>query len=253
MIRSLAHFVIDPSTYLVLAFLLLWAFAWQKCSIAGRRLLWIALILPTVLLGLPIVEYLVQNKERQFPVVELSTLDTGSSYLIVVLGAGKTSDPDLLPTQQINRTTAVRLMEGYRLYRSLPQARLALSGGYFGSEESQGEVTAKAALALGVDPNDTLQLREGIHTQSEMKQVAQRIGKGEKLIVVSSAIHLPRAQYWAQANGMSATMAPAHFLIATDPTKSGGQWQNSPARRIALWRTWAHETVGLMHARWKVE
>jgi len=176
-------------------------------------------------------------------------------------------------------------MEGYRLYRSLPQARLALSGGYFGSEESQGEVTAKAALALGVDPNDTLQLREGIHTQSEMKQVAQRIGKGEKLIVVSSAIHLPRAQYWAhemkqvaqrigkgeklivvssaihlpraqywaQANGMSATMAPAHFLIATDPTKSGGQWQNSPARRIALWRTWAHETVGLMHARWKVE
>lgn len=250
MIRSLVHVLIDPSTYLVLAFLFLWAFAWQKSSPGVRRLLWVGLILPAVLLGLPIVDYLIEKKERQFPVVELSTLDTGASYLIVVLGAGKTSDPDLLPTQQINSTTAVRLLEGYRLYRHLPRARLALSGANFGSGESQAEVTAQASLALGVDPADTLQLRGGVHTQSEINQVAQRRASGEKLIVVSSAVHLPRAHFWVASHALSARMAPAHFLVTTDPTKSGGKWQNSPAQRIVLWRTWWHETLGLMHARW---
>jgi len=199
---------------------------------------------------MPIVEHLIEAKEDQFPVVETAMLDTSSRYLILVLGAGKTSDPNLLPSQQLNWTTAVRLLEGYRLYRHLPRARIALSGASFGSQETQAEVTAQAAVSLGVDPADTIQLRGGIHTQAEIQEVAHRIEEGEKLIVVSSAVHLPRAHFWLRSHGLPATMAPATFLIKNDPSQSGNRWKNSPGQRLVMWRSWWHETLGLWHARW---
>jgi len=251
MIRSLVHFLIDPSVYVVLGFLLLWAYAWQKSGSRMRKVLWLVLFVPVVILGLPVVEPLIESRERQFPVLEVENLDTSAPYVILVLGAGKTSDPALLPSQQLNATMAMRLIEGYRLYRQLPKARLALSGSYFGSAEAQAEVTARAALALGVDPKDTMQLREGIHTESEISQIARRLPSGEQLIVVSSALHLPRVSYWLQAHGLKAALAPTDFILKEDPTSKKGSWQNSPARRLQLWQQWWHETLGLLHARWR--
>jgi uncharacterized SAM-binding protein YcdF (DUF218 family) len=115
MLRSIVHFFIAPSTLIVLSFLILWAYAWQKSRVAVRRFLWLLIIVPAILLGFPIAEQLIEKKERQFPVLDAKTLDTSSSYVILVLGAGKTSDPELLPTQQINSATAVRLLEGCRI------------------------------------------------------------------------------------------------------------------------------------------
>lgn len=250
MLRSIVHFFIAPSTLIVLSFLILWAYAWQKSRVAVRRFLWLLIIVPAILLGFPIAEQLIEKKERQFPVLDAKTLDTSSSYVILVLGAGKTSDPELLPTQQINSATAVRLLEGCRIYRQLPHARMALSGAYFGSHQAQAEVTAEAALALGVDPQDTLQLRGGMHTQAEIEQVARRIQQDEKLIVVSSAVHLPRVHFWLSTNGLMARLAPAYFLIKNDPSKPQVLRYDSPGSRIKLWHIWWHETLGLWHGRW---
>lgn len=239
-----------PTTLLVIVFLLLWAYAWRKSNLKVRRLLWVILLVPTIFLGTPIVDYLMERKESQFPVVEVTELDTNARYLIVVLGAGKTSDQKLHPTQQINWTTAVRLLEGYRLYRQLPKARLALSGASFGSDEPQAQVTAEAALQLGVATSDTIQLRSTIHTQSEVEAIAERLAPGEQLIVVSSAVHLPRAHFWLRKHQLSARMAPAHFWIKRDLSQSKSRWSTSPGRRISMWHSWWHETLGMWHARW---
>jgi uncharacterized SAM-binding protein YcdF (DUF218 family) len=215
-----------------------------------RRMLWVVLVVPTILLGTPIVDFLMERKESQFPVVNVAAWDTTARYLIVVLGAGKTSDPKLYPTQQLNRTTAVRLLEGYRLYRALPKARLALSGASFDSDTPQAKVTAEAALQLGVAAQDTIQLRSTVHTQSEVEAIAERIVPGEQLVVVSSAVHLPRAHFWLRKYKLSARMAPAHFWIKRDPSQSKSPWNSSPGRRLSMWHSWWHETLGTWHARW---
>jgi len=252
MIRSLVHSLINTQLYIIIAFLVLWALAWHKGSKKVRVLLFVGLASAFLTLGLPIVDYLVKKKENNYPVLKPESLDTNKSYLIVVLGAGKTSDPKLLPTQQINGETAVRLIEGLRIYNKLPHARLALSGAYFNSPIAQAEVTASAAVDLGVDQLDTIQLRNGLNTEAEAKQASVRKRKNEYVIVVSSAIHMKRAHFWFSNFGISPIMAPAHFHIKADPQSGKKWWQNSAGKRLSLWGTWLHEYIGFWHAKYLV-
>ncbi|NBC24773.1 MAG: hypothetical protein GVX78_04070 [Bacteroidetes bacterium] len=252
MIRSLVHLLIDPQLYIIIGFLLLWAFAWQKGSKKVRIFLFLGLASAFLVLGLPIVDYLVKQNESHYPVLKPESLDTSKSYLIVVLGAGKTSDPKLMPTQQINRKTAVRLIEGIRIYNKLPRARLALSGAYFDSQVAQAEVTASAAVDLGVNEKDTIQLRHGTNTEAEARQATDRKRKGEHMIVVSSAIHLKRAHFWFSHFGTDPILAPANFYIKSDPGSGKKWWQNSASKRLTLWNRWLHEWIGLWHAKFVI-
>lgn len=252
MIRSIAYFLLDPYHYLLAAGIILWVLLWRESK--GKRgvrlLLWVIVVGFLLFLCTPMPEYFISKKENQFVSLEPNDLDTSQKYFIVVLGAGKVSDPNLGARHQVSEKTSLRIMEGWRIYRALPQARLALSGAHFNSSVSQAEVSARAAVAWGVSPSDTLQLRSGVNTATEALAVKARLRTEERLIVVSSAIHLPRAQYLFEAAGMQPLMAPAHFIIKEDPDAPFEFWVSNWNQRLMWWGTWLHEAVGLQYARW---
>jgi uncharacterized SAM-binding protein YcdF (DUF218 family) len=253
MIRSIANFLLEPHHYLLATVIVLWVLLWRESrEKKGVRVLLLVVVSGFLFfLCTPLPEYFISKKEGQFSVVDPSALDTSQKYFIVVLGAGKVSDPALAASHQVNEKTSLRIMEGWRIYRALPQARLALSGAHFNSSVSQAEVSARAAVSWGVNPSDTVQLRSGVNTATEALAVRARLLENEQLIVVSSAIHLPRAKYLFESAGMRPRMAPAHFIIKDDPDAPFELWISHWNQRLKWWGTWLHEAVGLQYAQWR--
>ena len=121
---------------------------------------------------------------------------------ILVLGAGHTNDPDLRNIDKLYPGALARLAEGIRIHRLLPDSKLVCSGYKGRSDISQAEVTALAALELGIVAEDTLLLPEAKNTKAEAQAYADRFGVDGTLILVTDAIHMPRAMMWFKKFGL---------------------------------------------------
>lgn len=250
--RYLVNLIISP--YLHFAFLLLILltllflkkYTWSR--IAGYVLsAWILLFIV-----LPIPDWWVKHFEDQYVPVELSGLDTGQAYTIVILGSGKVSDPELPALQDLEEGMLARLVEGVRIYHGVGEACVITSGGSVKSAIPQAQVVAEAALSLGVAAFDTLRMDRTVNTQSEAETVAGMVLEGEKIILVTSAVHMPRAVYWFEYYGLEVIPAPTDYMIKDDPEDYDFFWEGWKGRMEYLGKA-VHETVGLMYANWVSE
>ncbi len=73
------------------------------------------------------------------------------------------------------------------------------------------------AVALGIAPSDTLQSTIPHNTETEAFAYAQRFGTQTPLILVTSTLHMPRALFWFQQQGIAAIPAPQ--IIMSSPTR----------------------------------
>ena len=84
-------------------------------------------------------------------------------------------------------------MEGLRIYQGLDSSFIIGSAAKFDSKIAQGVTVARAAAELGVAPQDTASIIRGTNTYSEAEDYVSRFGVEDSLILVTSAIHMPRA------------------------------------------------------------
>ncbi len=151
---------------------------------------------------------LLRPLEYSYP--PLSVSQSGAPPLsvgfIAVLGGLGDDDPKVPITSHIFPDLMVRLIEGVRLHRQIPGSKLILSGGHY----SSGGM-AKMAEALGVRPEDILQLGEPVDTEAESRDVAPIVGSN-RFILVTSASHMPRAMGLFQGRGLHPIAAPTDFL-----------------------------------------
>jgi uncharacterized SAM-binding protein YcdF (DUF218 family) len=103
---------------------------------------------------------------------------------------------------QLSSTTLVRLVEGVALYRSLPGAKLILSGGAVFDAVPEAEVMARVARSLGVSPQDLVLEPYSWDTEEEARLIKDSVGK-DKFILVTSASHQRRAMALFQRQGMA--------------------------------------------------
>jgi uncharacterized SAM-binding protein YcdF (DUF218 family) len=178
--------------------ILLWILFRTRGKILAARLVgglflgWMGLIFLT-----PLPAYLVGRMERQYMPLDGGTLDPGQTYDVLVLGSGKVSDPALPATSQLGEVVLMRLVEGIRVYRQLPASRLVTSASAVNSATPQARTVADAAVSLGVSPSDTIQLTLPWTTRTEAFAYKTRLGADQKpLILVTSALHMPRAVRW---------------------------------------------------------
>lgn len=129
---------------------------------------------------------------------------------IVVLGGGASSDEHLPPTECLSDASLRRLVEGIRLQRLLPAARLVTSGGAVFTARPAGEVMRDAAYALGVPPERIAVQPLGRNTVEEVAALATLVGS-EPFLLVTSAAHMPRALDACQKQGLQALPAPTDF------------------------------------------
>jgi uncharacterized SAM-binding protein YcdF (DUF218 family) len=96
------------------------------------------------------------------------------------------------------------------IYRKQENAKLIFSG--YGNDDkiSNARANARVAAALGVNPEDILLLENTRDTGAEAEAVKKIVG-GEKVILVTSTAHMPRAMALFENAGLNVTPAPTDF------------------------------------------
>jgi uncharacterized SAM-binding protein YcdF (DUF218 family) len=131
---------------------------------------------------------------------------------IVVLGGSQICDPAVTTASQFHPYFLVRLIEGIHLYRQIPGSKLILSGGNDEYEPStNAELMKRMALSLGVKKEDILLEDRSKNTYEEVKIIKDMVGK-EKIILVTSAAHMPRSMALFKKFGMQSIAAPTNHL-----------------------------------------
>jgi uncharacterized SAM-binding protein YcdF (DUF218 family) len=177
-------------------------------------------------------------------------LDTGSLKdvkWVVVLGSGHTSSPELQPNAQVFNSSLSRIVEGIRIHRALPESKLILSGGAVFDPVPEAVTMAAVAKMLGVSPNDMV-LESRSQDTGQQAQFVQGIIQKDRCILVTSAIHMPRAMLVFEQKGLRPIPAPTDF---GDWMRRGiNPYQFFPrAGELRKVETAFHEFLGLLCAR----
>ncbi len=164
---------------------------------------------------------------------------------VAVLGAGYEPEPGRPATAWLQTPGLERLVEGVRVLRLAPGSRMVVSGWSDGSDLSNAEVMARAAASLGVDPSRIVGFDAPRDTAEEIAALHALVGT-QRVVIVTSAEHMPRAMELAAQAGLDAIAAPASVAEGA-PATGLRAWVPSPG---ALFRSTAavHELLGRLWA-----
>lgn len=169
---------------------------------------------------------------------------------VVVLGGGWAPNADWPITGQLNEGSAIRLMEGVRIWRALPQARLILSGASrFPGFPPVAQGYAEAALALGVPKERILTLETPVDTAQEAVATRAVLGPRARLVLVTSAAHMARAMAHFQRVGLDPVAAPTQQRAGRGAAHPLYAWIPSAQELRKLESAW-HEYLGLLAMQW---
>ena len=164
-------------------------------------------------------------------------------HWIVVLGGGTTSDPGLPPAQRASPATLARAVEGARLHRLLPGAKLVVSGAAVFASGADADAMAAIAQELGV-PREAMVLDTVSPDTETQASTVRALVKGERCIVVTSAAHMRRSLALLRKAGVDALPAPTHYLSQRNASLSLADFFPA-ARNIEGADVAAHEYLGL--------
>lgn len=251
MIRYIAHLIFNP-VVIFWGLFLVGLLLRKKIKRLSSVLLLIAFVWLALLSTPPLPRWLASSLEDQYvPLLDPSYLETDTAIHIVVLGAGHTSDPRLPFNNQLSQVALGRLVEGIRLHQQLPGSKLVLSGySREGIVHTHAEVLEQTAVMLGVEKNALLLLKTPRNTEEEAKHYAQKYGKADRLILVTSALHMPRAMLHFRRAGLNAVAAPTNHRIKKDALYQPFSLQPS-AKNLKLMSAVMHEYGGMIHAWWR--
>ena len=234
---------------LILGLFCLWATRRQRL---GKVLVTLGTVL-LLLLSLPFLSrQTLAPLERRYPaLLHPETVSWGeksstSPKWIVVLGGGHRSDPSLPANRQISPAALGRVVEGVRLYKTIPGSKLLLSGGRVFDPVPEAEVMAQIAELLGVKPQDIILESDSRDTADQAEFIAKKIGR-ERFILVTSAFHMPRSMALFRKRGLQPIPAPADFPVREpqgfDPSRFFPR-----ATSLGQVETAVHEYLGLAWA-----
>jgi uncharacterized SAM-binding protein YcdF (DUF218 family) len=194
-------------------------------------------------------EILVKSLEKRYPpLLEISQFNLEDTVNILVLGGGYTDNKNLPPNDQLSLNSLVRLTEAIRLHRLLNASQLVLSGSVHDENVNEAEPFMKTALALGVDENAIRLLGTPENTQMEAFDYTKKFGTNNTLILVTDAIHMPRAMFLFEKAGQIPIPAPTNHLVKSNWKNGISDWFPSSSN-IAMMENAMHEIGGLVYAR----
>jgi uncharacterized SAM-binding protein YcdF (DUF218 family) len=125
----------------------------------------------------------------------------------IVILAGYAERHEGLPlTSEVNFASAYRLMEGLRIAHLLPEAQILISGG-----SSVPGIMMAVLTAMGVEPQ-RIAIESGSGSTHESAENLKGIIGGERMILVTSAGHMPRAMGVFTKAGMNPVPAPTNYM-----------------------------------------
>lgn len=182
---------------------LLWL---TKKQTTGKILISISFVIIISFSNRPTSIALIRPLEQQFPPYQNQPVDC-----IIVLGHGHASDPTVPLSSQLTEAAYARIMEGIRIKKLNPQAKLILSGSVLGDPISGAEMYARIAEVNGIPRSEMSIVESPKDTEQEVKADAELV-LGKRTAVVTSASHMPRAVDLFQKAGLTVIPAPTQFV-----------------------------------------
>lgn len=221
-LKKLISFFLMPQPF-CLALLALGLFLSRipRRAILGRRLAIAAAALLLLFSNRFVSTRLLQPLEARYPPVpEISAglpapPAIAGCKVVAVLGGGNSDVPGLPATSQLSTSALARIVEAVRILRSLPDARLVVSGPGEPGRPSHASVLAAAAESLGIDASRITLIESARDTEDESHEVA-RLAAGRRTALVTSAWHMPRAAHLFREAGVDFVPCPADFIARSD-------------------------------------
>lgn len=200
--------------------------AWRGRPRTARSLALAAMVWLFLISWNPVGDALLGTLEGRHPPLEDVPAETTH---IVVLGGGAHAEETRPAATRLSRGSQGRVLEGVRLWRAAAASRasgiplLVLTGDSPDGRQSMASLAAETVRELGVPPNFVIVIEETYNTAQEATAVADmlehRIDTGAgavgRLILVTSASHMPRAAALFRRAGMDPLPAPAQYLTDT--------------------------------------
>jgi uncharacterized SAM-binding protein YcdF (DUF218 family) len=101
---------------------------------------------------------------------------------------------------------------------------------------------------LGVDSTDIVMSPLPANTREEAAEYVKKFGKKNSLIVVTDAIHMPRAVILFEKAGVKVIPAPTNFLVKKSTSRSPFSWMTS-AENVRVMEAAIHEYAGMAWAK----
>jgi len=193
------------------------------------------------LLSMPIVtQELINSTENKYSV--FSTNKHKKLHYILVLGCQIKPNKNRPANSQLGACSLSRLVEGLRIARKYPQAKLIVSGfGYDGTTSS--ELMKKTAYSLGLHHTRILTNPKAKDTAQEAKLLAYRLVDA-KVALVTSAAHMGRSIDLFNQQGIEVIAAPTDFY-ALNEQPLWRQFIPSPESLLAI-TAHQHEILGTL-------
>lgn len=245
-VYKLVQVFLYPEIWISICLLGAWGLSrspdWLRIS---RRLLGLAILLFVGLSIRPTTELLLRPLESQY--WSAPTDDDQHYDAIVVLGGGykfhpQTGNATVLQTQGLDR-----LVCGLLALRNGVAPTLLLSGGPRGlikmAPSSDAEAMRDLALQLGASPSAIQIESSSLNTAEEATEIKKMLPNGARILLVTSALHLPRSVALFRHQGFNVIPMPCDYV--TESTMWGLESFFPSAIRLEWARAAIHEYVGL--------
>lgn len=164
-------------------------------------------------------------RKLEAPYLSMNPLTMQIPDVVIVLGGGAGAGAN---DRIQGNMSGDRLILAAQLYHQNQSIKFICTGKRIQSMDTTGVDPGQASrdllMRLGV-PADSIELLGGKNTSEEMKSLAARFGSDQKVGLLTSAWHLPRATRLAERNGLNVVPLPADFRTpAGKEGKTPGQW-----------------------------
>ncbi|MBA1233882.1 YdcF family protein [Stutzerimonas nitrititolerans] len=209
------------------------------CFVAGLGGLW--------LMSLPVmVQWAAQALEREpaIPEAQWASLRE-QAQAIVVLGAGRERADLAWQTDQPGHIALERLRYAARLAKATKLPILASGGLHYGQPPSEAALAAETLQRDFATPIRWREERSRTTWENAVHSAAMLKAEGiERIVLVTSAAHMPRSRWCFEQNGMTVIAAPVGFLGVPNGRPLGGWMPEAKA----VWQSGQllNEAVGML-------
>lgn len=217
------------------------------CLVLGRvRIARVLALLAALLLlvagVLPVNSYILRDLENRYPRPAWPAHVDG----ILILGAGYNTHVLRARHAPASNSAAYRLTEAYGAARHYPDAKVVFSGGsgaLGGTDWSEAESARYVLLQLGLDPKRLVLEARSRNTDENIRFSKQLVKPkpGETWLLVTSAVHMPRAMAIARKNDWQMVAWPSDYI--TGPEIGGLDFDIGP--NLAITDFAVHEAIGV--------
>lgn len=209
------------------------------CFVVGLGGLW--------LMSLPVmVQWAAQALEREPAIPEAQWAGLHErAQAIVVLGAGRERADPAWQSDQPGHIALERLRYAARLAKATELPILASGGLHYGQPPSEAALAAETLQRDFATPIRWQEERSRTTWENAVYSAAMLKAEGiERIVLVTSAAHMPRSRWCFEQNGMTVIAAPVGFLGVPNGRPLGGWMPEAKA----VWQSGQllNEAVGML-------